>query len=156
MSNDTDEQLSNQPLGTILFSVEARFVKLDRIGVVPEGERVNAHFMGDVTGVLGPGKLRGIDYSLKRPDGVVAIHVHEVFSSDENYMIAIERQGVGTPEGETLLSLSGTGWARTAREDQAWLNDSPLVWRGSVNKQTGSLTLRFYAIRTTGAPAVEP
>lgn len=159
MNNITDDQLNNRPLGTMLFSVEARFVKLDRLGLVPEGERVNAHFLGDVTGMLGQGKIRGIDYSLKRPDGVVAIHVHEVFTSNENYMIAIERQGIGTPEGETMLSLSGTGWARTAQENQAWLNDSPLVWRGSVNKETGSLSLRIYAVRAeqnaAGAQTVE-
>ncbi len=158
MSNITDEQLDGRPLGTMLFSVEARFVKLDRIGMVPEGERVNAHFMGDATGLLGPGKLRGIDYSTKRSDGVVAIHVHEVFTSDDNYLIAIERQGLGTPEGETTLLVSGTGWARAAQDNQAaWLNDTPIVWHGSINKETGSLNLKFYALRAeeaaTGAHA---
>lgn len=148
MSELDDGGAAAQLAGRMLFSVEARFVKLDRIGRVPEGERTNAHFLGDVDGMFGPGKVRGIDYSLTRPDGVVAVHVHEVFTSEDNNLIALERHGVGTPMGEAELSLSGTGWARTAQENQAWLNDAPLLWQGVVNRQTGQLSLRIFAVKS--------
>lgn len=148
MSGMDDSEAAAQLAGSLLFSVDARFVKLDRIGRVPEGERTNAHYLGDASGMLGPGKMRGIDYSLTRPDGVVAIHVYEVFTSEENYLIALERRGVGVPAGEAEISISGTGWARTAQEGQAWLNDTPLMWRGIVNRQTGQLRLKIFAVRS--------
>jgi hypothetical protein len=140
--NDTSDQGSRTPI--LLYSLDGRFVKLDRIGEVPEGERINAHYMGEANGIIGKGTIRGIDYSLTGSDGVVQIHVHEVFYSPEKELVAFEREGHGRPVGDGELCLKGTAKARTAIPALKWINYAALWWMGTVYKKTGRLELSIY------------
>ena len=145
MIGKTDETKVAAPEGeAVLLEVEARFVKLDKIGVVPEGERINAHYWGEGSGIIGVGKLRGIDYSLKRADGTIEMHVHEVFFDGDDHLFSLERQGIARPDQDQKLSLSGVGAARTSKQSHAWLNNTPLRWEGVVDRASGRLSLKMF------------
>lgn len=124
----------------VLFHVTGRFTRADRIGRVPEGERGNFHFNGDVTGEIN-GTLDGCDYALITEGDVYNIHIHELLTTAEGELISFERTGQSLPhEEEGFLNTLGKGMARTASERLAWLNEAELVWGARINRATFEYT----------------
>lgn len=130
-------------MSKLLYTISGRFVKIDEIGIVPDGERKNFHYLGDCEGEL-KGTLRGVDYALTK-DGVVHIHIHELFTTDQGEKISIERTGCSVPcdDPDTVL-LEGTGIAGTGAARLSWLNGVPLKWRARINRKSVHFTAEVY------------
>ncbi|MBO8162858.1 MAG: DUF3237 family protein [Brevibacillus sp.] len=131
-------------MGKMLYTIQGRFVKIDQIGPVPQGERTNFHYMADCEGEQVKGTLRGIDYALTK-DGVVHIHIHELLTTDQGEKITIERTGhsVPGPDPDTVL-LEGVGKAGTGAARLTWLNEVPIAWKARINRKTVHFTAEVY------------
>jgi hypothetical protein len=128
----------------ILCRISGRFVKIEKIGLVPEGDRSNFHYLAEVEGPEIKGQLRGIDYSVT-VDGVVNVNILEVLTTEGGDKIFIERSGRSIPggtEGEVLLR--GEGKARTAFPELAWINQVPLTWEAHLRRDSVEYTAVMY------------
>ncbi|QKG83265.1 DUF3237 domain-containing protein [Kroppenstedtia pulmonis] len=130
-------------MSELLYTLTARFIKLEEIGNLPKGYRRNAHFMGDVAGQLS-GKIRGIDYVIEQK-GVTKTHIHEVLTTDKEEKISIERYGVSVPtQDPDLLLIDGTAIMETASEGLSWVNDLPIKWRARINRKKADFTVEVF------------
>jgi hypothetical protein len=133
-------------MSKLLYQINARFVKIEDIGNVPEGERKNFHFMGEISGEELQGTLRGIDYALTY-EGLVQAHIHEVLTTEQGEKISLERTGTQVQdENKDQVLLVGQGQAHTASERLAWLNEANLTWKAYINQTTISYTAEVYLV----------
>lgn len=133
-------------MSRLLYRIKARFVKIEDIGKVPEGERKNFHFMGELSGEELKGTVRGIDYALIQ-DGIVQTHIHEVLTTEQGEKISLERNGtqVPTPNKDEVL-LEGRVQMRAASERLAWLHEANIGWRAFINQNSVEYTAEVYLI----------
>jgi hypothetical protein len=128
----------------VLYTMSNRWVKIERIGDVPEGERVNFHYAGEVDGAELRGTLRGIDYSC-RVGNRIAVHIHEVLSTTDDELVTIERTGHSAPtDDEGMVLLRGQLRAQTAAPRLAWLNGLPLIWEARIPQAGREFTAFVY------------
>ena len=127
----------------LLYAITGRFVKIEKIGQVPKGERTNFHFMAEVEGPEVRGKLRGIDYS-RAVDGVVHVDIYEVLTTIEGEKVFLKRSGLSeTRDGDEIL-IRGEGRAETAAERLSWLNQTDIGWEAHLRPSSVEYTAKVY------------
>jgi len=133
-------------MSKVLYRIKARFVKIEDIGKVPEGERKNFHFMGDISGEELQGTTRGIDYALTQ-DGIVQAHIHEVLTTEQGEKISLERIGIQIPSAnKDEVLLEGRVQMRTGSQRLAWLHDANIGWRAYINPASVEFNAEVYLV----------
>ncbi len=128
-------------LTATLYRIAGRFVKVERLGLLPEGERTNFHYRGDVEGDEIAGKLSGIDYSVTDAVGTVEVRIIEVLTTAADEKIFIERSGRSLPvDDPNDVHIRGEGRARSASPRLAWLDDAPLRWEARIRRDSNDFT----------------
>jgi len=131
-------------MSNILYTIKARFVKIETIGPVPEGDRKNYHFIAEIIGESLNGTLSGIDYSLTVNNQVQA-HIHEVLTTEQGEKISFERTGTSIEqENPDMVVITGQGQARTAIKHLSWLNTARITWKAQIPRQGLEFSAEIY------------
>ena len=132
--------------GEMLYEAKLKLLAPLQIGSVPEGQRLNVPFTGDISGPTVHGKIEGIDYVLVRPDGVGLLHVHGVVTTDGGDIISVEVSGFLTPAPDGRFALKGAVTYQTASKELAWLNSTQGVEDGFVDMNTSELNVKAFKL----------
>lgn len=129
----------------LVYTISGRFVKIEKIGVVPEGDRSNFHYRADVDGEEIKGKLSGIDYSITDDKGVVHVNIMEVLTTNDDEKIFIQRKGRSIPvsDGNSVV-LRGEGNAATSSPKLSWINHRPVAWEAHLKRDSLDYTAEVY------------
>jgi hypothetical protein len=108
-----------------LATLDATVTDLVVFGETPHGLRVDVSFEGRLSGMI-EGVMRGIDYSLIRPDGVIEIDVRATILTDDGALISAEIEGNmvdGRIRDTSVRFLTG-------HPAYQWLHDKIIVGKG--------------------------
>ena len=113
-----------------------------------EGARLDLHLEGPVIAGRLQGTVTGVDYLSVRADGRVELHIHAHITLEDGKKIALEAEGVATPEGDDspILQLREHVKLTSNHTELAWVNTTEVWARGTVDVSTGQVHLRAYAV----------
>ncbi|MCW2666301.1 MAG: hypothetical protein JWN57_1263 [Frankiales bacterium] len=145
------------------YVLDARLTTLTAIGLVPEGARIDASFVGAITeGPLTGGIVEGVNYLLMRHDGSCNIDAREIITTPSGTGIAVSATGFVVPPPGLLspeavmdadfvwpdvdLALHGASRLATADPELRAANATMYAFSGVANVGAGRLCLRSQAI----------
>ena len=121
-----------------LCSFKAKVTEFIYFGDTPFGKRFDASFEGELTGPKLSGKMRGIDYMLRRSDGIVELNVRAVIVTDDQINISVQISGYG--QGDELKDTQIR--MITGHEKYRWLMSKIIIGKGK--SANGDLELDYY------------
>ncbi len=121
-----------------LASFRGRVTELITYGPTPLGQRLDAHFEGELDGERLKGRMKGVDYILVRSDGVAEIHVRAAVTTLEGVNLSLEIYGYhrdGIIRDAQVKFLTGD-------PRYLWLTDKIIVGKGKSEK--GLLEFEYF------------
>lgn len=145
------------------YALDARLTTLTAIGLVPEGARTDAAFVGAITeGPLAGGIVEGVNYLLMRHDGTCNIDAREIITTPSGTGISVSATGFVVPPRGLLspeavmaadfvwpdveLALHGASRLATADPELREANATTYAFSGVANVGAGRLCVRPQAI----------
>jgi len=151
---------SSEPIGPMHMTSEAQLTGQNRVGLVPEGLRIDSYSTGVFTdGLLAGATYDGIDYVLIRHDGVAVLYGRYYAVVPDGATVAFTLRGfMGEPTPGLLEAMldpayeppdvdipwHGAFWFETMAPQYAFLNHTIFAGTATLNLATGVLlgTLR--------------
>ncbi|MBU4317018.1 MAG: DUF3237 domain-containing protein [Proteobacteria bacterium] len=121
-----------------LCSYKADVTNRVNFGDTPFGKRYDVYFEGSVTGQKLSGKMHGIDYVLKRSDGIAELNVKAVLVTEDNVNVSVQISGYmnGEELKDTQIKMV------TGHEKYSWLMSKIIIGKGKA--ANNRLELDYY------------
>ncbi|WP_018639117.1 DUF3237 family protein [Parafrankia elaeagni] len=155
----------------LFYRMDGTFDRIEMIGAVPGGVRMNGYFGGRLSGgPLDGATMTGVDHFRVRPDGVGVVDGHELVRLGTAQVAvritgyALPPEGMAVPPAE-VLTADGFTWPdvpfalevfatfETGVPALADLNRVAVAHTGFVNMGTGELVVRAHRLGRVAVPA---
>jgi hypothetical protein len=133
-----------QMTGQTDFGLDMQSALANPETMLPLGVRLDFPYQGKLSGKIS-GEIAGIDYVTLRPDGVGALHIHAVITTDDGDRIAVSGTGYGiAAPGSPNFELREALTLYTASRKYAWVNKVQVFVTGATDVSTGQGKLMAY------------